>query len=73
MVSSKERIVTATGVATAQTGEITSTNLLSLAVEMLYLVTMNIIKKWTGHRQDWGQIHSQLEIYFEERLIGRNL
>ena len=23
---------------------------------------------WTGHRQDWGQIHSQLEIVFEERL-----
>ena len=69
----QERIVTATGVATAQTGEITSTNLLSLAVEMLYLVTMNIIKKWTGQRQNWGQIHSQLEIYFEERLIGRNL
>ena len=21
----------------------------------------------------WGQIHSQLEIYFEERLAGRNL
>lgn len=31
----QERIVTATGVATAQTGEITSTNLLSLAVEKL--------------------------------------
>ena len=27
----------------------------------------------TGHRQDWGQIHSQLEIYFEDRLAGRNL
>lgn len=27
----------------------------------------------TGHRQDWGQIHSQLEIYFEERLSSRNL
>ena len=35
--------------------------------------TMDITKKWTGHRQDWGQIHSQLEIYFEERLIGHNL
>ena len=23
--------------------------------------------------QDWGQIHSQLEIYFEERLSGKNL
>ena len=30
-------------------------------------------KKWTGYRQDWGQIHSQLEIYFEERLTGKNL
>ena len=37
------------------------------------LATMDITKKWTGHKQDWGQIHSQLEIYFEERLIGRNL
>ena len=33
---------------------------------------IDITKKWTGHRQDWGQIHSQLEIYFEERLEGRN-
>ena len=32
------------------------------------LATMDITKKWTGHRQDWGQIHSQLEIFFEERL-----
>ncbi len=31
---------------------------------------MDITKKWTGHRQDCGQIHSQLEIYFEERLSG---
>ena len=42
-------------------------------LKMLYLATMDITKKWTGHRQDWGQIHSQLEIYFEERLIGLNL
>ena len=42
-------------------------------LKMLYLATMDITKKWTGHRQDWGQIHSQLEIYFEERLIGRSL
>ena len=42
-------------------------------LKMLYLATLDITKKWTGHRQDWGQIHSQLEIYFEERLIGRNL
>ena len=38
-------------------------------LKMLYLATMDITKKWTGHRQDWGIIHSQLEIYFEERLI----
>ena len=37
-------------------------------LKMLYLAIMDITKKWTGHRQDWGQIHSQLEIYFEERL-----
>lgn len=37
-------------------------------LKMLYLATMDITKKWTGHRQDWRQIHSQLEICFEERL-----
>ena len=42
-------------------------------LKMLYLAMMDITKKWNGHRQDWGQIHSQLEIYFEERLTGRNL
>lgn len=39
-------------------------------LKMLYLAMMDITKKWTGHRQDWGEIHSQLEIYFEERLAG---
>lgn len=39
-------------------------------LKMLYLAMMDITKKWTGHRQDWGRIHSQLEIYFEERLVG---
>jgi len=39
-------------------------------LKMLYLAMMDITKKWTGHRQDWGVIHSQLEIYFEERLTG---
>ena len=42
-------------------------------LKMLYLATMGIIKKWTGKRQDWGQIHFQLEIYFEKHLSGRNL
>lgn len=42
---------------------------------MLYLSMMDITKKLSGHRQDWGrgQIHSLLEIYFEDRLAGRNL
>ena len=39
-------------------------------LKMLYLAMMDITKKWTGHRQDWGQIHAQLEIFFEERLTG---
>lgn len=37
-------------------------------LKMLYLAMIDITKKWTGHRQDWGQIHSHLEIFFEERL-----
>ena len=40
----------------------------SKLLKMLYLAMMDITKKWTGHRQDWGQIHSQLEIFFEKRL-----
>lgn len=42
-------------------------------LKMLYLAVMDITKKWAGHRQDWGQIHSRLEIYFEDRLSGKNL
>ncbi len=40
-------------------------------LKILYLVMMDITKKWTRHRKDWGRIYSQLEIYFEERLEGR--
>jgi transposase-like protein len=36
--------------------------------KMLYLDMMDITKKWTGRRRDWGQIHSQLEIFFADRL-----
>ena len=39
-------------------------------LKMLYLAMIDITKKSTGHRKDWGQIHSQLEIFFEERLSG---
>lgn len=27
-------------------------------------------EKWNRHRQDWGQLHSQVKILFEERLSG---
>lgn len=37
-------------------------------LKMLYLAMMDITKKWTGRRKDWGQIHSQLEIFFSDRL-----
>ena len=42
-------------------------------LKMLYLAAMDITKKWTGHRKDWGEIRSQLEIYFEERLKKRDI
>lgn len=37
-------------------------------IKMLYLAMMDITKKWTGKRREWGQIHSQLEIFFADRL-----
>jgi len=37
-------------------------------LKMLYLAMIDITRKWTGRRQDWGQIHSQLEIFFEDRI-----
>jgi transposase-like protein len=36
--------------------------------KMLYLAMMDVTKKWTGRRRDWGLIHSQLEIFFADRL-----
>ena len=32
--------------------------------KMLYLAMMDITSKWTGRRQDWGTIYSQLSIFF---------
>jgi len=29
---------------------------------------MDITKKWTGRRPDWGEIHSQLEVFFADRI-----
>lgn len=39
-------------------------------LKMLYLAMIDITKKWTGARRNWGQIHSQLEIFFADRLPG---
>jgi transposase-like protein len=36
--------------------------------KMLYLATMEVTKRWTMRVQNWGQILSQLSIYFGERL-----
>lgn len=37
-------------------------------LKMLYLAMTDITRKWTGRRKDWGIIHSQLEIFFADRL-----
>lgn len=37
-------------------------------LKMLYLVTMNVTKKWTMRVPNWGQILSQFAIFFEERV-----
>jgi len=39
-------------------------------LKMLYLAIIDITKKWTGKRRDWGIIHSQLEVFFADRLEG---
>ena len=36
--------------------------------KMLYLATIDITKKWTGRRQEWGRIYSQLQVFFEDRI-----
>ena len=38
-------------------------------LKMLYLAMIDITKKWTGKRKDWGQIHSQLEIFFADNFM----
>jgi len=39
-------------------------------LKMLYLAMVDITKKWTGRRKDWGIIHSQLEVFFAGRMPG---
>lgn len=37
-------------------------------LKILYLAMIDVTKKWTGRRRDWGVIHSQLEVFFADRL-----
>lgn len=37
-------------------------------LKMLYLAQSDITRKWTVRRRGWGEIHSQLEIFFADRL-----
>ncbi|MFQ7233304.1 MAG: hypothetical protein ACLRPU_00405 [Enterococcus hulanensis] len=37
-------------------------------IKMLYLVTIDVTKKWTMKVQNWGQILSQFVIFFETRV-----
>lgn len=37
-------------------------------LKLLYLVTMNVIDKWTLRQKDWGTILDQLLIYFGDRV-----
>lgn len=41
---------------------------LAVREQQWYLAMMDIMKKWTGRRQDWSRIHAQLSIYFAERM-----
>ena len=38
-------------------------------LKLLYLVTMEITKKWTGHRQDWGN-PCIMQVWAEPKTIG---
>lgn len=37
-------------------------------LKMLYLATQDILRKWTGRMQNWGQILLQLSIFFPEKV-----
>lgn len=41
-------------------------------LKMLYLATMDVVRKWTGRVQNWGQMLLQLSVFFPER-IGQHL
>ncbi|MCM3144693.1 IS256 family transposase [Brevibacillus sp. MER 51] len=37
-------------------------------LKMLYLVTMDVLRKWTGRVHNWGQILMKLSVFFEDRV-----
>jgi len=37
-------------------------------LKMLYLVTQNVITKWTGRIHNWGQILLQLSVFFPDKV-----
>lgn len=41
-------------------------------LKMLYLSTMEVIRKWTGRVQNWGQMLLQLSVFFPDR-VGQHL
>lgn len=40
-------------------------------LKMLYLATMDVMRKWTGRVQNWGQILLQLTVHYPERVQVR--
>lgn len=37
-------------------------------LKMLYLATQDVIRKWTGRVQNWGQILLQLSVFYPDRI-----
>lgn len=37
-------------------------------LKMLYLATQDVMRKWTGRIQNWGQILLQLSIFFPDKV-----
>lgn len=37
-------------------------------LKMLYLATMDVVRKWTARVHNWGQILPQLAIHFPDRI-----
>ena len=39
-------------------------------LKALYLATFEAIKKWTSNLRNWGKIYGELQIMYEDRLLG---